>query len=94
MVSPNMGIVSIPSAPPAPVVGSGASASVDAGTAGAIAQAHGNPANTATTKVASVADLKRKAPKVYQQMMEGIAMNICNNMKASQDRISAMNKGN
>ncbi len=44
------------------------------------------------TQVNSMSDLKNKAPEVYQKMMEGIAMKICNEMKASQERIKDMNR--
>lgn len=52
------------------------------------------PAGTADsfTTVNSMSDLKNKAPEVYQKMMEGIAMKICNEMKSSQDRIKEMNR--
>ncbi|CCB85665.1 MULTISPECIES: hypothetical protein [Parachlamydia] len=45
---------------------------------------------TSTTSINSLADLKKKAPKVYNAMMQGIAMNICNEMKAHQDRLKKM----
>ena len=44
------------------------------------------------TQVSSLEDLKNKAPEVYQKMMEGIAMKICNEMRSSQDRIKEMNR--
>ena len=44
------------------------------------------------TQVSSMEDLKNKAPEVYQKMMEGIAMKICNEMRSSQERIKDMNR--
>jgi hypothetical protein len=58
-------------------------------TAGAIASAHSGGAGT-NTVVKSLEDLKRKSPEVYQKMMEGIGMNICNEMKAHQDRLKKL----
>lgn len=46
---------------------------------------------TASTTVATMQQLKEKAPKVYKAMMLGIATNICNGMKKSQDRIHQLN---
>lgn len=42
---------------------------------------------TSSTNISSIADLKAKAPKVYHQMMLGIATVIVNEMKARQDHI-------
>lgn len=48
---------------------------------------------TGSTKIASLADLKKKAPKVWKQMMIGIAMNICHDAEKSNARIKeAMRK--
>lgn len=43
-----------------------------------------------STSVSSLADLKKKAPQVYNMMMEGIALNICNDMQHHQDRLKQM----
>lgn len=45
---------------------------------------------TGNTKISSLEDLRKKAPKVWKQMMLGIAMNICNEMKKSQERIKKL----
>ncbi len=45
---------------------------------------------SSNTTVSSMADLKRKAPQVYQKMMEGIAMDICNQMQHHQERLKEM----
>jgi len=46
----------------------------------------------ASTTVGSLQELQSKAPTVYKAMMEGIAMNIVNEMKDHQDRIKEMNR--
>lgn len=42
------------------------------------------------TRISSLEDLKHKAPKLYNQMMVSIAMNICNRMKRAQDRLKVL----
>lgn len=42
---------------------------------------------TAATQVASVGDLREKAPKVYKSMVEGIAQTIITKMKRDADRL-------
>lgn len=76
--------------PQVPSVNSSNRVTPDAVTAGAIAQTHGSAEITGSTTIKSMADLKKKAPKVYQMMMEGIAMNICNEMQHSQERLKKM----
>ncbi|MEI8125558.1 MAG: hypothetical protein WCG42_07390 [Parachlamydiaceae bacterium] len=88
MASP---IINHPSVPQVPSVGAGAAAAPDASTAGAIAQSSGSAGGTTTT-IKSLADLKKKAPAVYKQMMMGIAMDICNDMQASQERLKELQK--
>ena len=75
-----------PQASPTPVA---APSSAHAATAGAVASANGGEANS-TTKIGSMEDLKKKAPKLYQKMLEGIAMAICNDMKEHQDRLKQL----
>lgn len=50
----------------------------------------GDSGDTMSSQVSSMADLKTQAPKVYNAMMEGIAMNICNEMKKHQDHLKQM----
>lgn len=50
------------------------------------------PGYTAATGVNNMEDLKAKAPEVYRAMMEGIAMNITNQMKAHQDKLKEMQR--
>ncbi|MCE5318939.1 MAG: hypothetical protein LLG04_16445 [Parachlamydia sp.] len=45
---------------------------------------------SSNTKISSLADLKRKAPKVYNFMMLSIAQNICIQMQRDQDRLKDM----
>lgn len=42
---------------------------------------------TMSTRISSLAALKKQAPKLYKQMMLGIATNICAEMQKGQDRI-------
>lgn len=42
------------------------------------------------TKISSVGDLKEKAPKVYDAMLQGIAMKITTEMKDHQDRLKEL----
>jgi hypothetical protein len=52
--------------------------------------AAGKPTASSSTKLSSVGDLQKQAPEVYKAMLEGIAINICNEMKDHQDRIKKM----
>lgn len=53
----------------------------------------GSGSTTSSTKIGSTLDsLRKAAPKVYNLMMEGIAMSICNKMKDAQDRIKEINR--
>lgn len=58
-------------------------------TAGAVAASNKGEATVATT-INSLADLKKKSPELYQKMMESLAMSVCNDMKAHQDRLKSM----
>lgn len=40
-----------------------------------------------TDKISNMDDLRKKAPKVYQQMLLGIATNICSEMNRQQERL-------
>jgi len=69
-----------------------APSSANPSTAEAIASTHGGA--TTSTKIGSLKDLMKKAPELYNKMMQGIATNICNEMKHHQDRLkSLMRKG-
>lgn len=45
---------------------------------------------TSATTISSLADLEKKAPKVYKAMLQGIAMNICNQMQHNQERLKKL----
>lgn len=45
----------------------------------------------ASTQIASLADLKEKAPDLYKAMLEGVGMKIVNEMKDHQQRIKELN---
>lgn len=62
-----------------------APSSADPLVAGEIAQMREEP--TSDTKFNSLDELKKKAPKVYNKMLEGMAMTICNEMQHRQDEI-------
>lgn len=59
-------------------------------TAGAVAQSNASAETTGSTRIGSMDELRRKAPKVYQKMLEGIAMNICREMEHHQDRLKKL----
>lgn len=49
-----------------------------------------DPGYTAATQVASLEDLKNKAPKLYDQMLMGIATSIMWQMKRKSDHLKEM----
>lgn len=59
--------------------------------------ATGTPTGTtgdfnASTPISSMADLKEKAPELYKAMMEGLAMNIVNEMRQHQEKLKEMQR--
>jgi hypothetical protein len=67
-----------------------APSSTNAITAGAVASSNA-PANiSSSTTINSMEDLKRKAPELYQKMLEGIAMSICGESQRHQERIKKL----
>jgi hypothetical protein len=62
--------------------------------AGAASQAGGAPKSngeaTMDTQIHSLEELKKKAPKVYEQMMLGIAMQITHEMEKAQARLKKL----
>lgn len=65
--------------------------SQNAATAEASATANANKKDfDMNTKVSSAADLKEKAPEVWDKMMEGIAQNIISDMRKRQERLKKM----
>lgn len=76
---------------PVTTVGVSAPSSSNAITAGAVASANGGGGEaTGSTRINSVEDLKKKAPKVYKMMMEGVAMSICRDMEHHQDHLKEL----
>ena len=61
-------------------------------TAGAVATSNPNSTSglTMSSKISSLAELKKKAPDVYNQMMQGIGMEICREMQAHQERLKKL----
>lgn len=62
-----------------------AAAAISTNTPNEIAKENSNKA-----KIGSLADLKHKAPKVYNFMMLSIAQNICIQMQHNQERLKRM----
>lgn len=52
--------------------------------------ASGGMDQSVSTTVSSMADLKTQAPQVYNAMMQGIGMNICNDMQHHQDQLKQL----
>jgi hypothetical protein len=72
----------------APVQPSSSDPSVAA--AAAAANASKDMKETTFTKVGSLAELKEKAPEVYEKMMQGIAQNIISEMRERQERLKKL----
>ncbi len=47
---------------------------------------------TGSTTITSMEELKDRAPEVYKAMLEGIAVNIINDMEDHQERIKEINR--
>jgi hypothetical protein len=74
-----------------PVTGSGHEASPVEHTASSTsAPASSAPNYNASTPVSSVGDLKQKAPKLYNAMMQGIATTIISEMSDHQERMKEL----
>lgn len=70
----------------APVAAGGSAPATGAGNTAAAA----NQASIASGNISSMADLQQQAPDVYQAMMQGIAMNICQAMQQDQEDLQKM----
>ena len=91
MASPVQPTAQTSIAPPTAVTPSSANAS----TAGAVASANAPASLTSASTISSMDDLKKKAPKLYNTMLQGIAMSICQDMEHHQDRLKKlMREGN
>ena len=66
--------------------------STDPSVAGAAAATNASKdmKETTFTKVSSLAELKEKAPEVYEKMMQGIAQNIISEMRERQERLKKL----
>ena len=65
--------------------------SQNAATAEASATANANKKDfDMDTKISDTADLKNKAPEVWDKMMQGIAQNIIKDMRQRQERLKKM----
>ncbi len=73
-----------------PSVSSTAPSAADPATAGAAMSTNASGEATGATKISSLADLKNKAPKVYYQMMLGLATSVISDMRTHQDRLKDM----
>ncbi|MBA3816233.1 MAG: hypothetical protein H0X29_06885 [Parachlamydiaceae bacterium] len=62
----------------------------DPTTAAGLVSTHGGSEANSKTKIGSLADLKKKSPKVYNLMMMGIATNICREMEHHQDELKKL----
>lgn len=58
--------------------------------AGKTAPTGKSSSSNSDTKINSLAELQEKAPEVWKAMLEGLAMNICNKMRDSQERLKQM----
>jgi hypothetical protein len=45
---------------------------------------------TGSSKISSLGELRKKAPKLFNKMLEGIAMEICNEMQKHQERLRTL----
>lgn len=59
-------------------------------TAGAAAQSNAPTSYTSSTKISSLEDLKKKAPKVYDAMLKGICMGVIRDMREHQEHLKEM----
>lgn len=79
--------------PTAPITGNSkvaAPSAADPTTAAAAVSTNGSPKATGNTKFSSLEDLRKKAPKVFYQMMLGIATTIIKDMNDHQERLKRM----
>ncbi|HRD54982.1 MAG TPA: hypothetical protein PLC42_01150 [Parachlamydiaceae bacterium] len=74
----------------APTAAAAAAAPVSAAKAEAAMSMHASAEATGSTKFSSLDDLKRKAPKVYHQMMVGVATSIIADMRDHQERLKKL----
>lgn len=73
-----------------PTTATSTSGPVDATTAGNAAMTNSSTGYTAATEIRSLADLRRKAPKLWAAMQLGIATDICRGMQHQADHLKQM----
>ena len=83
-----------PISSPEPVSSHPSAASV---TTDSVAQAGAVQSNageklTAATKIRNIADLKSKAPDLWNKMLESLGMKICNEMRHHQERLKKLQR--
>jgi hypothetical protein len=78
----------------APVAPASSSPQANNNTAATTAAPGGGGAGSGSisTTISSLQDLQNKSPQVYNAMMQGISMNICNDMKKRNDELIALEK--
>lgn len=64
--------------------------SANPSTAGAVVSSNTPNQITAATSIHSMADLRKKAPKLYQMMLQGIGMSIVGEMQRHQARLKRL----
>lgn len=64
--------------------------SADPSTAGNAASANVSDNYTAATKIGTLAELKKRAPKLYNAMMMGIAQSVCRDMQDHAERLKSL----
>jgi len=80
--------------PPPPAAASAAAAPNAANPMVAAAVQQSNPSEVSSmTKIGSMADLKKKSPKVYNLMMQGIAQNVIKDMQWHANHLKELMRG-
>ncbi len=82
-MSQAQGVTAVPEGPTPPVATK--PTTVDATTAGQAAQS--NSAAGDSTTISSLADLRRKSPKVYNMLIQSLGEKICYDMQKHNDRL-------
>jgi len=86
----NMNPIIVPNQPQVEGTQAAQPSSSNATTAGAVASSNAPAGYTSSTTVKSMEDLKNKAPKVYNAMMQGIASSMISRMHDQQEHLKEM----
>lgn len=70
-----------------PSTGAADATAAGSNAAAAAAADDGGDGFSSVTEVQSIGQLQQQAPQVYNAMLQGIAMNICNDMQKQQEEI-------